>query len=140
MVCKITVKNFLFKYYSIYILGYVYVSIFLIGNKTCIKIAPQSAQRVHLREKNIYKKGIEMECIETTNSDTVFVVVRPQIRDQSYKELTKISRSWSVDLLISSNVRAFLSCQTDHIKHKGTICFYVYVSIYDYFIMINHVK
>ena len=72
MVYKITVTNFLFKYYSIYILGYVYVSIFLIGNKTCIKIAPQIAQRVYLRVKNIYKKGIETECIETTNLDPKF--------------------------------------------------------------------
>ena len=70
--------------------------------------------------KQIHQEEIETECKETANTDTVFAVVKPQIWDQSYKKLTKISRSWSADLLVSSNVQAFLSCQTDHIRHSGT--------------------
>ena len=41
--------------------------------------------------KQIHQEVMEIETKETTNLATEFAVVRPQVRDQSYKELTKIS-------------------------------------------------
>ena len=61
----------------------------------------------------------EVECHEAANSVTIVAIVKPHILDQSNKEVTKLPRSWSGELDISSKILKFLSRHTVHIRHIG---------------------
>ena len=85
--------KYLLKYCCEYEISFIFI---FIGNKNCIynKITTVCTKYAHGRTRYYIRLGEkETECKETTNSETVAAIVKPQTRGQSNKELTKFPRS-----------------------------------------------
>ena len=63
----------------------------------------------------------ELKEIETMKSDKEIQFVHPQVRAQWNRVPKRRDFRWSNVLSLSSKMRALHSCQTNHIKHVGTI-------------------
>ena len=63
----------------------------------------------------------ELKEIETMKSDKEIQFVHPQVRAQWNRVPKRRDFRWSNVLSLSSKMRALHSCQTNHIKHAGTI-------------------
>ena len=63
----------------------------------------------------------ELKEIETMKSDKEIQFVHPQVRAQWTRVLKRRDFRWSNVLSLLSKMRALHSCQTNHIKHAGTI-------------------
>jgi hypothetical protein len=81
----------------------------------CIKLA--------LRRRRNYKRAIEgllEKFKETTKSGREISEVSPQTRAQSKRSPKNISASLELECSTSSKIRLLRSCQTVHIKQRGT--------------------
>ena len=95
---------------------------FLISNKTFIEENWTSGSRwwTHWTMKQI-QEDQKLKEIETKKSATAIQFVHPQIRAQRNKVWKSKHFKCSKFLTLSSKMRALRSCQTNHIKHAGTM-------------------
>ena len=98
-------------------------SLFLIGNKTFIEQknwTPCSRWWTLWTMKQI-QEDQELKEIVTKKSTTAVQFVHPQIRAQRNRVRKSKHFRCSKVLALSSKLRALRSCQTNHIKHAGTM-------------------